>query len=63
MIKFLLPLQNLSRKFLNFLSELKSMKRNSASQPLIFFEIGRENGLRENKEKDRQRETIINTYI
>jgi hypothetical protein len=45
-----LPLQNLSGKFLNFLSELKSMKRNSASQALIFFEIGRENGLRENKE-------------
>jgi hypothetical protein len=63
MIKFLLPLQNLSGKFLNFLSELKGMKRNSASQPLIFFEIGREKGLRENKEKDRQRETIINTYI
>jgi hypothetical protein len=50
MIKFLLPLQNLSGKFLNFLAELKSVKRNSASQPLIFFKIGREDGLREEKQ-------------
>lgn len=44
-MKFLLPLQNLSRKFLDFLSEPKSMKSNSTSQPLIFFKIGMKNGL------------------
>lgn len=60
MMKFLLPLQNLSRKFLDFLSKLKSMKRNSTSQPLIFFKIGRKSGLRR---EGKQREIIIYGHI
>ena len=59
-MKFLLPLQNLSRKFLDFLPKLKSMKRNSTSQPLIFFKIGRKSGLRR---EGKQREIIIYGHI